>query len=71
VGKVLCGLGCIIALYIDQPLLAVLFAFIFFVGEMEYRATRQRELDDAHLRTVLARMYPIEPTVEEPPLLTR
>jgi Zn-dependent protease len=71
VGKIFCALGCVVALYINQPLLLVLFAFIFFVGEMEYRATRQREIEEAHLRATLAQMYPIDPTTEVPPLLTR
>lgn len=71
VGKVVCALGAIVALYIDLPLLVVLFAFIFFVGEMEYRATRQRELEDAHWRSVFARVYPVAPPAEEPPVLTR
>jgi len=71
IGKVLCGIGCVVALYFDQLILAALFAFIFVVGEMEYRATRQREIDDAHWRAVLARMYSVEPPAEDPPLLTR
>jgi Zn-dependent protease len=71
IGKILCPVGVAIAVYYNQPMLAVLFAFIFVVGEMEYRATRQREIDDAHWRAVLARLYPAEPPAEEPPLLTR
>lgn len=54
-GKVLCAIGVATALWLEQPLLAVLFAFIFFVGEMEYRAARRRELEDAHWRGILAR----------------
>lgn len=72
VGKIFCGAGCVVALlYYEQLLLSALFAFIFVVGEMEYRATRQREIDDAHWRAALARLYPMEPPAEEPPLLTR
>jgi Zn-dependent protease len=81
VGKVLCVLAGLVALFgpelgigiIEEPLplVAALFAFIFVVGELEYRATRRREIDDAHQRAMLVRWYPIEPTVEEPPLLTR
>lgn len=76
-GKVVCVLGVLVALFApelgisDQPihLLAILFGFIFVVGEMEYRATKRRELDDAHFRATLARLYPIPPTLAEPPLL--
>jgi Zn-dependent protease len=71
VGKIFCALGCLLALYIDQPLWLALFAFIFIVGELEYRATQQREVDDAHWRAVLARMYPAAATTDEPPLLVR
>ncbi|MFM8618596.1 MAG: site-2 protease family protein [Opitutaceae bacterium] len=54
-GKVVCVAGAAVALWLGEPLLIVLFAFIFFVGEMEYRAARRRELDDAHWRAVIAR----------------
>ena len=51
---VLVNLGAIFGAW-QQPLLMVLFAFIFFVGEMEYRAAVRREIEDAHWRAVLAR----------------
>ncbi len=73
-GKVLCVGGAAIAVFVfDQPLLAALFAFIFFVGEMEYRAVRRREIEDAHWRAVLARQYAsaFDPPTEEPPVLLR
>lgn len=54
-GKVICVLGAAVAVWVEEPLLVVLFVFIFFVGEMEYRAARRRELDDAHWRAVIAR----------------
>ena len=54
-GKVLCVLGLGTAVWLEQPLLAVLFGFIFFVGEMEYRAAVRREREDAHWREILAR----------------
>lgn len=78
-GKVLTGLGIVVALTSDrlglsqEPLwmLAVLFSFIFIAGEIEYRAVKRREIDDAHWRAVLARLYVVNPPpVEEPPLLT-
>jgi len=74
VGKTLAVVGILVFLLAfdePHPLTALLFAFIFFAGEMEYRAVKRRELDDAHWRAVLARMYSAEPPAEEPPLLTR
>jgi hypothetical protein len=64
-GKVVCALGVGTAVWLEQPLLAVLFAFIFFVGEMEYRAARRREFEDAHWRTVLARHLAAAPNGED------
>ena len=70
VGKVFCIIGFGFAAFFE-PMLMLLFGFIFFVGEMEYRAVRRREVEDAHLRAVLARQYVFEPMVAEPPILTR
>ena len=52
-------------------LTAVLFAFIFVAGEMEYRAVQRREIEDEQWRAMLARLYPVEPPAAEPPVLTR
>ena len=79
VGKVLAGLGVVVALatrrlgLTDEPLymLAVLFSFIVIAGEIEYRAVKRRETDDAHWRDVLARLNLLHPRpVEEPPVLS-
>jgi Zn-dependent protease len=73
VGKVVAVLGALIAILIFQRWMpALLFAFIFYVGEMELRAVRRRELEDAHWRAVLARAYAssLPPPTEEPPVLT-
>jgi Zn-dependent protease len=73
VGKVLATLGALVALFLFHTwLTAVLFAFIFFAGEMEYRAVKRREIEDAHWRAVLARAYAatVPPPAEEPPMLT-
>ena len=70
VGKVLCVIGIALAAF-WEPMLMLLFGFIFFVGEMEYRAVKRREIEDAEFRAMLARHYPLDPLVEEPPLLTR
>jgi Zn-dependent protease len=80
VGKVLAGLGVVAALaapwlgLTDEPLpmLAILFSFIVIAGEIEYRAVKRRELDDAHWRDVLARVDLGSPrSGQEPPLLSR
>jgi Zn-dependent protease len=69
-GKVLCVIGASIAVFY-QPLLAALFVFIFIVGELEYRAAKRREVEDAHWRAVLARMQAetMNRPAEEPPLI--
>ncbi|HVS51576.1 MAG TPA: site-2 protease family protein [Opitutaceae bacterium] len=78
IGKVLAIAGACVALFArqlhlsdDGPIwmLLALYVFIFFVGELEYRAVRRREIDDAHWRAMLARSYPIPPPAEEPPVL--
>jgi Zn-dependent protease len=70
VGKVLCVIGAIVVGYYE-PIAIALFGFIFFVGEFEYRAVKRRELEEAELREALARLYPVAPSVDEPPLLLR
>jgi Zn-dependent protease len=70
VGKILCIVGMVVGAFY-QPMLMLLFAFIFYAGEMEYRAARRREIEDAHWRAVLARHHFIEIPVEEPPFLGR
>ena len=75
VGKVLAGLGVVGALAAPalnlgtEPfyMLAVLFSFIFFAGESEYRAVKRREIADAHWRMVLARNCTVAPLPVEPP----
>jgi Zn-dependent protease len=70
VGKVLCIAGFVIAAF-TAPIMMLLFAFIFFVGEMEYRAVKRREIEEAQFRAMLARLYPILPSLPEPPVLHR
>jgi len=81
IGKIVAGL-CALAALVVPPLvfhqtpaylLVALFLFIIFAGEMELRAVRRRELDDAHWRAVLARVYAqdVPPPLEEPPVLKR
>lgn len=70
VGKILCAAGMMIAPFYE-PMLLLLFGFIFLVGEMEYRAVKQRELAEAEWRALLSRQYLPPPPLNEPPLLTR
>ncbi|HVU32221.1 MAG TPA: site-2 protease family protein [Opitutaceae bacterium] len=73
VGKVLALAGIVIAMFVlphPSVLMAILFAFIFFAGEMEYRAVVRRERDDAHWRETLARFYANQRPVDEPPVLS-
>ncbi len=73
VGKVLgvLAIGFVILTYAptDAALMVGLFTFILFVGELEYRATKHREREDAHLRATLERLYPPPVLLVEPPLL--
>jgi Zn-dependent protease len=69
VGKVLAVIAALVAIFwLHTYLTAVLFAFIFFAGEAEYRAVKRREVEDAHWREVMARFYATPPP-EPPPLL--
>ena len=70
IGKAICVAGAIAAAFLE-PMLLLLFAFIFFAGEMEYRAVKRREVDEAHCRAALARLYTPPQTVPEPPVLSR
>lgn len=71
-GKVLAVIGAFSMVYfLDNWLGAALFAFIFVAGEIEYRAVRRREREEAHWRSILVEFYghppgtpPPEPLVE-------
>jgi Zn-dependent protease len=67
-GKVLCAIGAAVAAF-HHPLLAALFVFVFFVGEMEYRAARRREVDEEHFRAVAIRLNALAaaPPITLPP----
>lgn len=71
VGKVLAVIAAVLAIVAwNQPLTAILFVFIYFAGDAEYRAAKRRELMEAEWRRVLARAYAgAPPPVDEPPLL--
>jgi Zn-dependent protease len=69
-GKVLSLAGILFMLaWFESPhwLGALLFLFIFMAGDAEYRAVRRRELEDAHWRAMLQRLY--GPPPADPPVL--
>ncbi len=68
-GKIICFIGVGVALWLHFWMLAILFGFIAFAGEAEYRAVRRRELEDARWREMLAQIYGPKPA-SEPPLLS-
>ena len=55
VAKVLALIVAVVCLVNELWLPAALFTFIILAGELEYRAIRRREIEDAHWRTVSAR----------------
>ncbi len=69
VGKLFAIAGALLAVFWwETYLTAVLFLFIFYAGEMEYRALLRRDLIEAHWRETLARFDAIPPC--EPPKIT-
>jgi Zn-dependent protease len=49
-GKVLAMVGIAVAIWAGAPMVAVLFSFIFFAGEAEYRLVCRREQEAEHWR---------------------
>jgi Zn-dependent protease len=70
IGKLVCLAGIGFGIWQAWWMLVVLFTFIFVAGELEYRALRRREIDDARWREMLARFYAPRPP-NEPPILSR
>lgn len=63
-GKVLAMMGAaVMLLFFGHWLGVLLFVFIFVAGEIEYRAVRRRELEDAHWERVVGRFYEAPPRV--------
>jgi Zn-dependent protease len=68
VGKILAVSGALIAVFWWHTYLtAVLFIFIFYAGEKEYRTLLRRELIEANWREAMSRLTMLPP--EEPPVL--
>lgn len=73
IGKVVCVLGIGVGLWREHYMWVLLFGFIFGAGEMELRAVRRREQEDADWHRLRANLEvpPSLPPTGEPPLLTR
>lgn len=69
VGKVLAIAGAVVAVMLERYMTGLLFTFIFFVGELEYRAVKRREREEAHWRAIMAARYSGDFAGEEPPVL--
>jgi Zn-dependent protease len=78
IGKALALVAVIVALSLPELHLAssraylpaALFCFITFAADLEYRAVKRREVEEAHWRAVFARLSDSPPQVDEPPLLS-
>lgn len=70
-GKILAGTSIVVFAYEGIYLTAALFTFIIVAGELEYRAARRREAEDAHWRAYLARNYHLAPDSDDPSLVHR
>jgi Zn-dependent protease len=57
IAKVLGGIAIVVALFKDAPLAALLFAFILVAGDLEYRAVRRREEENAQWQLLIRRLY--------------
>jgi Zn-dependent protease len=70
IGKVLAASMALLSIFLwNQPLAAVLFVFIFFAGEAEYRSVRRQDLEDLQWHARIER-GPLPPRLgEEPPML--
>lgn len=73
VGKVLAVAGAFGMVYLfDNWLGSALFLFIFVAGEMEYRAVRRRDAEEAHWQRILVEFYGHPPGTPPPePLIER
>jgi Zn-dependent protease len=78
IGKALALLAVIVALSLPELHLAssraylpaALFCFITFAADLEYRAVKRREVEEAHWRAVFGRISAPPPPIDEPPLLS-
>lgn len=71
IAKVLAVAGILLALFWFEPAriqTAILFGFIFFAGQTEYRMVKRREEEDAQWRQMLAELH-ARSIAQPPPLL--
>lgn len=69
IGKGFCMLGFIAAAYFEKAIPMLLFLFIYWVGEMEYRAEERRDREEAYLRAAGVRRDGGSSPLEPPALL--
>jgi len=72
VSKILAPLlACLAFFYLHQPMLGVLFLFILFVGDAEYKQTLRRDQEERYWAEMARRAQMVEPvsTGDEPPLI--
>ncbi len=65
-------LACVAFFYLHQMMLGLLFLFILFVGDAEYRQTLRRDQEERYWAEMIQRMPVAEPVRpgDEPPLLS-
>lgn len=72
VARILAPIFALLAVfYYDAPMLGLLFTFIFFAGNAEYRALQRREQEAAYWAEVARRIAANPPPRDEPPLLVQ
>ena len=58
IGKVLAVIGVAVMVFVwPNPLAAILFAFIFIAGDLEYRMLKRREEENAQWEMLIRRLY--------------
>ena len=64
-------LACVAFFYLHQPMLGILFLFILFVGDAEYKQTLRRDQEEKYWAEMARRAIVVEPapTGDEPPPL--
>jgi Zn-dependent protease len=67
VSKILAPCFACVAFYKEFPMLGVLFLFIFFVGDAEYKHTLRREKEALYWAEMSRLAQPVEPDNDEPP----
>lgn len=70
VGRILAlGFALVAALYFKSPITCVLFLFIFFAGNAEYRQTLRRDQEERYWAELARQATLVPPADDKPPLL--